>query len=225
MKMELNQIISFLEANTDQNSIEGMARVGITPDKAYGIRIPVLSKLAKSIGKNHKLAIELWKIDTRETRILACMIENPKTVTESQIDNWVKDFDYWEICDQCIMKLIEKTPYAHEKIYDWIAQKKEYVKRAGYVLIARLAVSDKKSTDDVFKKYLPLIKNAVTDDRRSVKLAVNWALRQIGKRNKVLNLESIKTAEEILKIDSKAAQWIAKDALKELTSEGIQKRF
>ncbi|NHJ39932.1 MAG: DNA alkylation repair protein [Asgard group archaeon] len=216
--MELSQIISFLEDNTDQNSIEGMAKVGITPDKAYGIRIPVLSKLAKSIGKNHKLAVELWKIDTRETRILACMIENPKTVKKSQIDSWVKDFDYWEICDQCIMKLIEKTSFAHKKIHDWVNSNIEYVKRAGFVLAARLAVCDKQAKDDVFIKYLHLAIDGSTDNRKSVKLAVNWAIRQIGKRNKALNIEAIKIAEKILSIDSKSAQWIAKDALKELKS-------
>lgn len=185
--------------------MKGMAKVGILTEKVYGLKIPQLTNLAKKIGKNSTLAQQLWEINSQETRILACMIEDPKKVSKQQIDNWVKDFDFCEIYDQCIMKLIEKTPYTHMKIYDWIPQDEEYIKRAGYVLIARLAVGYKKSPDDVFKKYLPLIKNTVTDDRRSVKLAVNWALRQISKRNKTLNLDTIKTAEEILKIDFKVA--------------------
>jgi 3-methyladenine DNA glycosylase AlkD len=221
----LERILSFFEENADVDSTKGMAKVGIKTSKVYGLRIPQLSQLAKKIGKNSELAKQLWEIDTRETRILACMIENPKTVTEKQIDSWVADFDYWEICDQCIMKLIEKTPFAHKKILDWIDADEEYVKRAGFVMIARLAVCDKKAPDEVFISNLQHTIKGAEDERHTVKIAVNWAIRQIGKRNTILNKEAIKIAKKIQKMESKTALWIAKDALKELESEAVQKRL
>ncbi|NHJ87500.1 MAG: DNA alkylation repair protein [Asgard group archaeon] len=202
-----------------------MAKFGITPEKTFGVRIPNIKNIAKKIGKDPKLAKELWEINTRETRILACMIEDPKIVSEKQIDDWVKEFDYWEICDQCIMTLIDKTPFAQNKCFEWTERDEEFVKRAGFSLIARLAWTDKNLKDDTFIEFLSLIEREATDDRNAVKKAVNWALRQIGKRNLRLNQKAIKSARKILSFESKTAKWVANDALRELTDEKIKNKL
>lgn len=223
--MEYEKVIKKLKSLSNPESIIGMARYGITPENTYGVSIPNLRKIAKEIGKNHKLAQQLWTTNIRETKILASMIEDPEMVTEEQIEGWVKEFDYWEICDQCCMNLFEKTEFAYKKAVEWSSREKEFVKRAGFVLMARLAVSDKKADDDKFEKFFLIIKREANDDRNYVKKAVNWALRQMGKRNLNLNSKAIKIAKEIQKTDSKSAKWIASDALRELTSEAVQKKF
>jgi 3-methyladenine DNA glycosylase AlkD len=218
-------VIEKLESLSDSKTIEGMARFAITPEKAYGVSIPNLRRIAKEIGKDHALALQLWEPDIRETRILACMIDEPHMVTEEQIEQWVMDFDYWEICDQCCMNLFEKTTFAYQKAVEWSSRDEEFVKRAGFVLMARLAVSDKKAEDKDFEMFLPMIVREASDNRNFVKKAVNWALRQIGKRNLNLNRKAIKTANDIQKIDSKSARWIASDAIRELTGEAVQRRL
>ncbi len=218
-------ILERLEELKDSEAIGWMEKYGITPENAFGIKIPILRKLAKEIGTDHKLALDLWDLNYRETRILASMIDDPDFVTESQMERWASDFDYWEICDQCIMSLFERTKYAYQKVIDWTKREEEYVKRAGYVLIARLAVSDKKADDDVFISFLPLIQKGASDPRNMVKKSVNWALRQIGKRNRDLNKEAIMISNEILHMDFPSAKWVAKDALKELESELVQNRL
>ena len=223
--MSYEEIIQMLEENADPDALAGMARAGITPEQAYGVKIPILRKIAKKTGRNSELAKKLWSKNTRETRILACMIEDPKTITEAQAEDWVKEFDYWEICDQCIMNLFDRTEFTVKKIYEWTQREEEYVKRAGFALIARVAWSDKTKNDEEILEFLPLIKREADDERNMVKKAVNWALRQIGKRNLALNNEAIKLANEILEMESKSAKWIATDAIKELTSDVIQKRF
>lgn len=223
--MSYEEILQMLEENADPDSLASMARMGITPEHAYGVRIPVLRKIAKKAGRNSELAKKLWTKNTRETRILACMIEDPKTITENQMEKWVLEFDYWEICDQCIMNLFDRTEFTIPKIFEWTEREEEYVKRAGFALIARVAWSDKSKSDEEILEFLPLIIREVNDERNIVKKAINWALRQIGKRNLFLNKEAIKTAEEIMEMESKNAKWIATDALKELTSEAIQKRL
>ena len=223
--MQYDDIIKELESLSNPDAINGMARFGITPKRTYGVSIPVLRNMAKNIGKDRNIAQKLWESDIRETRILASMIEDPNLVTEEQMENWVKEFDYWEICDQCCMNLFEKTEFAYQKCYEWSEREEEYVKRAGFVLMARLAVSDKKADDKQFEKFFSIIKRESGDSRNFVKKAVNWALRQIGKRNLNLNEKAIKIAEEIQKMDSKSARWIASDTLKELRSEKIQGRL
>jgi len=223
--MEYEKVIKKLKCLSNPKAIIGMVRYGITPENTYGISIPNLRKIAKEIGISHKLAQRLWATNIRETRILASMIEDPEMVSEEQIEDWVKDFNYWEICDQCCMNLFEKTKFAYKKAIEWSSREKEFVKRAGFVLMSRLAVSDKKADDDKFEKFFPIIKREATDDRNYVKKAVNWALRQIGKHNLNLNGKAIKIAKEIQKTDSKSAKWIASDALRELTSEAVQKRL
>ena len=202
-----------------------MARFGITPGNTYGISIPNLRKIAEQIGKNHQLAEQLWSSGIHEARILACMIDDPKAVTEEQLERWVKDFDSWDVCDQCCNKLFDKTEFAYQKAIEWSERNEEFVKRAGFVLMTQLAVHDKEANDSQFEQFLPIIKREATDERNFVKKAVNWALRQIGKRNRSLNRITIEVGKEIRQIDSKAAVWIANDALRELTSNKVQKRL
>ena len=223
--MEYEKVIEKLKYLSNPKAIIGMARYGITPENTYGVSIPNLRKTAKEIGINRKLAQKLWATNIRETKILASMIEDPEMVIEEQIEGWVKEFNYWEICDQCCMNLFEKTRFAYKKAVEWSSRGKEFVKRAGFVLMARLAVSDKKADDDKFEKFFAIIKKEVTDDRNYVKKAVNWALRQIGKRNLNLNGKVIKIAKEIQEMDSKSAKWIASDTIRELTSKAVQKRL
>jgi len=153
------------------------------------------------------------------------MIDEPNKVTEEQIEKWVKEFDYWEICDQCCSNLFEKTNFAYKKAVEWASRKEEFVKRAGFVLMARLALKGKNLEDRVFEEFFSIIKKEATDEREYVKKAISWALRQIGKRNLKLNKKAIDVANEILDIDSKSARWIAKDVLRELTSDKIQERL
>lgn len=223
--MEFDDIVKELTELSDTENVSGMARFGIKTHRSYGVKIPELRKIAKKTGKNHLLARELWKSDYRETKILACMVEEFQLVTEEQMDKWVSEFDNWEICDQCCMNLFSKTSFVDEKIFEWSAREEEFVKRAAFTLIAVLAVHDKKAQDAKFEQYFPLIINESIDNRNYVKKAVNWALRQIGKRNIELNKKAIVIAENISTNDSKGARWIAADALRELKSEKVQKRL
>lgn len=223
--VDASQILQKLKLLSNAEFKEGMMRFGINVKSAYGVRLPHLRKLAKDIGKDHALAQELWLSGVHEARLLATMIADSKTITEEQMDEWVRGFNSWDICDQCCGNLFDKTEFAHKKAVEWGKSNEEFVKRAGFALMATLAVHDKKSNDKDFLKFLPLIKKESVDDRNFVKKAVNWALRQIGKRNMNLNKIAIRTAKEIQKIDSKSAKWVASNALSELTSEAIQKRL
>ncbi len=217
--MQYKEILEFIKNNHNKKNVEGMARFGINCKNAYGVSIPKLRELAKKIGKNHDLAQRLWKTGIHEARILAGYVDDPLKVSTSQMDQWVTDFDSWDICDQICSSLFDKTHFSYKKTYEWVASEEEYVKRAGYVMIAVLAVHDKKTSDKQIVKFLPVIIKGSKDERKFVKKAVNWALRQIGKRSRFLNEEALKTAQKILKIDSKAAKWIATDAIRELTDK------
>jgi 3-methyladenine DNA glycosylase AlkD len=225
MRMEYDEILEKLKSLSNPKNVEGMARFGINPKNTYGVSIPNLRKIAKEIGENHNIAQQLWKSNIHEAKILASMVDDSKMITEKQMEDWVKDFDSWDVCDQVCMNLFDKTKFAYNKINEWSKRNDEFIKRAGFALIVCMAVHNKDIEDKDFIKLLSIIKRESTDDRNFVKKAVNWALRQIGKRNINLNKETIKTAKEIQKIDSKTAKWIASDALKELTSQSIQKRL
>ncbi len=220
-----DDIISKLEGMSDPEAIGGMAHFWITPEKCYGVSIPELRHLAKETGKDHKLALMLWDKGYRETMILASMVDDPKQVTEKQMEGWVSDFDYWELCDQCCMNLFQKTPHSYRKAIEWSSRKEEFVKRSGFVLMARMAVADKKANDSVFEDFLPIIERESKDARNFVKKAVNWALRQIGKRNIELNKKAIEVSQRLTGSNLASARWIGTDALKELTSEAVQKRL
>jgi len=224
--MDCEEILKQLESLSNPDAVAGMARFGINPKNTYGVSIPVLRKMAKQIGKNHLLAQQLWTSSSiHEARILAGMIDVPEKVTETQLERWVKDFDSWDVCDQCCSNLFDKTKFAHKKAIEWSKRREEFVKRAGFVLMATLAVHDKEADNQKFMRFLPIIKREATDERNFVKKAVNWALRQIGKRNSALNKIAIQTAKKIQKIDSKSARWIASDAIRELTSEAVRKKL
>ncbi len=223
--MDFEEIIKNLQDLSNPEEVEGMARFGINPEKTFAVRIPELRKIAKQAGKDHLLAQKLWDAGYRETRIIASIIEVPEMVTSPQMDRWAHDFDTWDICDQCCMNLFRKTPFAYQKIREWSNQEEEFVKRAAFVLIATLAVHDKKASDNVFLDLFPLILKESTDGRNFVKKAINWALRQIGKRNLELNKQAIEFGRKMKQMDSKSTRWIAKDALKELESEKIQNRL
>ncbi|MFA6450241.1 MAG: DNA alkylation repair protein [bacterium] len=210
-------IIAGMRAMENPVNIAGMARFGINVKNACGVSMPWLRAKAKEIGKNHRLALDLWNSGIHEAKILAALVDVPAAVTEKQMERWVKDFNSWDICDQVCGNLFDKTPFAYKKVIDWTAREEEYVKRAGYVLIAALAVHDKKAGDEAFVSFLPIIEAGAGDDRNFVKKAVNWALRQIGKRNMALNARAVATGEKIRASGGKSARWIAADALRELT--------
>lgn len=222
---KLETILRSLRMLGRSEAVAGMARFGITPEKAYGVSIPELRKLAKRIGKDHLLAQQLWAIDTRETRILASMIDDPAQVEEEQMEAWVREFSYWEICDQVCQNLFARTSFAHRKALEWAERPEEFVRRAGFAIMAWRAFQDRKAPDEVFEEYFAAIVRGATDERPMVKKAVNWALRQIGKRNSRLNRRAIDVAGHILKLDAKSARWIARDALRELTSAAVQERL
>jgi len=223
--MKYEALLEQMKSLSDPEAVEGMARYGINPEKAYGISIPNLRRIAKETGKDHSLAQKLWSSGIHEARILASMIDDPQQATQEQMESWVREFNSWDLCDQCCSNLFEKTDFAIKKAVEWSSREEEFVKRAGFVLMARLAVSDKKAEDSLFEGFFPLIKREAVDMRNFVKKAVNWALRQIGKRNPRLNAKAIEVAKGIQKIDSKSAKWIASDAIRELTSAAVQKRL
>lgn len=225
MTLNINSIIRYLEANSNPDDIPFMAKFGITPDRTFGTKIPVLRALAKEIGPDHKLAFKLWDKGYRETMILATMVADPNLVTKKMMDNWSLKFTYWEICDQAVMNLFGRTEYAWDKAVDWSTARHEGRKRAAFVLMARLAVTEKNAKNTSFEKFFPMIVKGALDNRNMVKKAVSWALRQIGKRNIVLNKKSQKIAEALSRLDLPSAKWISTDVLKELTDKKILDRI
>jgi 3-methyladenine DNA glycosylase AlkD len=223
--MNCVEILQKLASRYDPHAVEGMARFGITTKKAYGWSAPALKMLAREISHDHALAQELWASEILEARALAVLIDLPEKVTEQQMDEWAKDFDNWAVCDGACIHLFRYTSYAHAKCVEWSSRQEEFVRRAAFALMAGLTVADKAASDQAFLRFLPLIKRAATDERNFVKKAVNWALRQIGKRNRRLNRAAIAAAREIHRLDSPAARWIASDALRELRSPAVQRRL
>jgi 3-methyladenine DNA glycosylase AlkD len=225
MSLSCEEVLKKMKKLSDKKALAGMAKFGINRSKAYGVSIPNIRKMAKEIGTDHELAQQLWSSGIHEARILAGMADNPEKVNEQQMESWVKDFDSWDVYDQVCSNLLDKTEFANKKVFEFSKRKEEFEKRTAFVLMACLAVHDKKASDETFLEFLPIIKRESTDERNFVRKAVNWALRQIGKRNAALNKEAIKAAKEIQKMDSKSAKWIANDALRELTSPAVQKRL
>lgn len=219
--MTAEEIIAALNALANPVNVAGMSRFGIAPKHPLGVSHPELHALARRIGRDHALARELWRSGIHEARILAAYIDEPAKVTPAQMERWVRDFDTWDLCDQITGHLFDRTPHAHAKIREWSQRREEFVKRAAFALLAWVGVHDKHSDDGVFLGFFPLIEEAACDNRNYVKKAVNWALRQIGKRNPALHAAAIVTAERILVLDSPAARWIARDALRELHSPKV----
>jgi len=223
--MKLDNVVRELRSIANPKNVEGMAKFGINPSNTLGISIYDLRPMAKRIGKDHELAVGLWSTGIHEARLLAGFVDDPEKVTERQMEAWAADFDSWDIVDQVCSNLFDQTDLAYKKAVEWSAREEEFVKRAGFVLMAALSVHDKEASDKEFERFFSIVKRESTDERNFVKKAVNWALRQIGKRNLSLNKKAVKVAESISKVDSRSARWIASDALRELKSEKVQARL
>ncbi len=213
---DAKSVIEKMRGLGSQRNIDGMNRFGITCKKKFGISSPELRLLARGHRRDHKLAQKLWKSGIHEAKILAVWVEDKKLVTEEQLDDWVQDIDCWAVCDTACGQLFDRTPFAYDKAFEWAKDEREFVRRAGIVLMATLAVHDKKASDSTFEKFFPVLKKYAADERNFVKKAVNWAIRQIGKRNRSLLPKAIKLAREIQNIGTPGARWIASGAIREL---------
>lgn len=218
----VEEIIDQLKEKSRPKYLEGMTRFGIDSTKALGIPLPELRKIAKTIKKNHELALALWETNLHEARILASLVDDPAFVTEKQFDAWVNDFYSWDLCDQVCGNLFDRTPFALEKAIEYSGREEEFVKRAGFVLMAEYAVHDKKAADEIFINFFQIIEREACDGRNFVKKAISWALRQLGKRNDTLLPQAIDCATRIMQKDCKAARWIAGDALNELSGKTLR---
>ncbi|OGU16421.1 MAG: DNA alkylation repair protein [Geobacteraceae bacterium GWC2_53_11] len=211
--MTCSEIISYLRSKANPDNVAGMARFGISTKATLGVTIPILRELAKSHRRNHPLALELWKTGIHEARILASLVDDPKEVTEEQLEAWVIELDSWDVCDQCCANLFARTPFVWDKAVAWSSRPEEFVKRAGFVLMARLAVQERKASVESFQPFYELIRREAVDERNFVKKAVNWALREIGKRKDLPGAMAL--AEELAVMESRSARWIGRDALRE----------
>ncbi len=218
------EIIEEIKANGNEDNRAGMARFGINVNNAYGVPLTWLRELAKRIGKDHELALALWDSEVHEARILASIVDEPNKVTMAQMDRWAIEFDSWDICDQCCNNLFGRTKFAREVIGPWCDREEEFVRRAGFVMIAVLSVKDKKAACYTFQPYLELIERQSHDKRNNVKKAVNWALRQIGKRDLECHALAVPVALRLSQSEDATARWIGKDAIRELRSEKILTR-
>ena len=221
----VTEVMEKLTALADPQQLDGMSRYGITTDKRLGVKVPQMRQIAKQIGKDHQLALALWETGIPEAMIVASMVDIPAQVTETQMEDWVVDFNSWDVCDQVCMNLFDKTSLAWQKVHDWSEREEEYVKRAAYALIACLAWHDKGAPDEKFIALLPLIQTGATDERNYVKKAVSWALRNTGKRNSNLNTIALQTAQDLKEMDSKPARWIGSDTVRDLTSDVTRRRL
>jgi 3-methyladenine DNA glycosylase AlkD len=192
-------------------------RYAIHAKQSFGVSVANIRLLAREIGTDHALAIELWKTGWYEARMLTSFVADPELVTPSQMDAWAKDFDNWAICDTVCFHLFDKTLHAFTKIKKWSKRTPEFERRAAFALVASVALHDKKAPDQLFLACLPLIASAATDDRNFVKKAVSWALRGIGKRNETLHAAARKLAQDLMTSESSAARWIGRDAAKDLS--------
>ena len=224
--MHYDDVMARLRALANADNVAGMARYGIRPKtETLGMSVYTVREIAKEIKRDHALALQLWDSGVHEARLLAGMIADPGQMTPAEMDRWAATFDSWDIVDQTTSNLFDKTPYAYQKVFEWAEREEEFVKRAAYALIAALAVQDKKAPDSAFEAFFPVIAAGATDERNFVKKAVNWALRNIGKRNPALNQAAIDAARRIQAQGSRAARWIAADALRELTGDAVQARL
>jgi len=225
MTPECNNLIARMKAMADPEALAGKARFGINIENSFGLRMPQIRTLAREIGRDHSLALELWQTGIVDARILAPLIAEKKLVDDNLMESWVADFASWDVCDQCCINLFRHHVNAFDKVTAWAAREEEFVRRAGFALLATLGVHKKQELDQTFIDFLPLIELYAFDDRNFVKKAVNWSLRQIGKRNKALNTVAIEACERIKMQDTPAAHWIANDALRELQDKKIIARF
>ncbi len=223
--MDYNEALNRLRSRSNPKNLKGMGRYGINTARALGVNIPYIRDLGKEIGTDHQMAKRLWGSGVHEARILATIIDDIDKVSEKQMDKWMADFNSWDICDQTVFNLFWRVPNAQKNAILWTDREPEFERRAGFAMMAKLALSDKKMEDVDFEPFFEVIIKRSDDERNFVKKSVNWALRQIGKRNIRLNERAVKTAKDISERDDPIARWIGKDALRELTSEKTQKIF
>jgi 3-methyladenine DNA glycosylase AlkD len=222
---DLDSVLAALRKRGSKRNREGMARYAIVAQNALGVSVADIRVLAKRIGVDHSLALALWKTNIYEARMLTAFVSDPTRVTPALMDRWARDFDNWAICDTLCFHLFDKTPHAWSKVDQWNSDRREFVKRAAFALLASLALHDKSAPDKPFLRSLRLVERAAPDDRNFVKKAVSWALRGVGRRNGVLNKAAVDVARRLSQSDQPAARWVGKDALKELTSPVVQKRL
>ena len=233
----LTAVMDELAAQASDESGAGMARYGINVANAFGVSVYELRRMARVLGTDHELALALWQTGNHEARLLASMVDDPGFVTEAQMEAWAATFDSWDVCDQVTSNLFDKTPWAYAKVREWSAAEDEWVKRAAFATAAALAVQDKVAADERFLPILALVAREAGDGRNYVKKAVNWALRNIGKRNAALHAAALETAEAILASAearaaadrkdpaARSARWVARDVLRELRSEKTLRRL
>jgi 3-methyladenine DNA glycosylase AlkD len=214
---EAEGIVAALKRRGTKKNVDGMARYAIVARNVYGVSVADLRDMAKKLGKSHELALALWKTDVYEARMLAAFVDEPARVTPAQMDRWARVFDNWAICDHCCFHLFDKTPYAWDKIAAWTKRDEEFVKRAGFALIASVALHDKKAPDQPFLGALKMIERESKDERNFVKKGVNWALRSIGRRNPKLKAAAVALSRKLAASTDKTARWIGKDALRDLS--------
>jgi 3-methyladenine DNA glycosylase AlkD len=218
LRPEVQSTLAWLKRHATKRTRDGMARYGLASDNALGVSVADIHVLAKRLGRNHKLAVELWKTGVYEARMLTAFIDEPARVTSSQMDSWCRDFDNWGICDTLCFHLFDRTTHAWKKIEQWAGRREEFVKRAAFALLASVALHDKNAADAPFIGSLRLIERAATDERNFVKKGVSWALRGIGKRNPALNAVANKLAKRLAASPHAATRWVGKDALRDLQS-------
>ena len=224
-RLSAEELLNRLKAEAKEENRAGMARFGIPADKALGVAKPAIRAIAKETRKDHALALELWQTGILEARILASLVVEPVKVTRPVMEDWVAEFDSWDICDQVCGNLFDRVAHAEEAIRDWHMDEREFVRRAAFATIAWRAVHQKKLPDETFLAYLPMIEVASTDHRNFVKKAVNWALRQIGKRNLPLNAAALDLSRKLATSPDRTASWIGRDAVKELENETLIARL
>ncbi|PLX31336.1 MAG: DNA alkylation repair protein [Ignavibacteria bacterium] len=220
----VRDIIEELRSLADPENVKGQARFGINTVHAFGISMPTIRSLAKVIGRNHALALELWNTKLHDAQLLCAFIDEIDQVTPEQMDLWAADFDSWDVTDQVCNNLFSRTPHATDKIEAWSIREEEFVRRSAFALIASLAVHGKKLPDEQFIQWTQLIEQAADDERNFVKKSVNWALRQIGKRNPRLYSSALSLAEKLSESESRSARWIGRDAVRELRDPKIIER-
>lgn len=218
-------LVAWLERTGTRRGREGMARYAIPSDKAFGVSVGVLQQKAKKVGRNHELALALWKTGWYEARMLAVFLDDPARVTPAQMDRWCRDFDSWAICDTACMHLFDRTPHAWDKVTEWSRRREEFVRRATFALIAGLALHDRRSGDAPFARSLRLIERAADDERNFVKKGVNWALRAVGGRSPALHAAATAVARRLADSSTPSARWVGKDALRQLGSPATKKRL
>jgi|SRR5689334_9440142 3-methyladenine DNA glycosylase AlkD len=222
---QVQEVLAWLKSNSSKKVLDGMARYAIPSDKAFGVKVGVMQKQAKSLGRNHELALALWKTGWYEARMVATFLDDPERVTPAQMDRWCRDFDSWGICDTACFHLFDRTPYAFQKVEQWAGRREEFVKRAAFALLASLALHNKQAANDLFLRCLALCEKAASDERNFVKKGVSWALRLMGRRNLELNKAVLMVAGRLAASTQPAERWVGKDTLRDLNRPAVVRRL